>query len=164
MKRHHGAAEPYPLLINALRLLPDIRPVYERRRLGEAKHCADHSADRTAWMNGVSVALVNLQELFVWSERGPRVSPAGAALLIHLFEQKAFEPGERRLVPGGMELLTQYSRGLASLLEASFRRTNRRPGRRSPVQPVAKLGPTLSMERVLTTSSPWTSSVMHRLV
>jgi hypothetical protein len=56
--------------------------------------------------------------LFLESERGsPRISQAGAALLLRLFEQGAFGFFECRPVEGGVELLTQYSKGLATLIE-----------------------------------------------
>jgi hypothetical protein len=129
----------YPSLLDALRLLPNIRPVSERYRLGEAKYHASLSLDRTALVNGVSVSLVELEELFLESERGsPRISQAGAALLLRLFEQGVFDFFERRPVEGGVELLTQYSKGLATLIQPRSRGSARRQ------QPVA---PTKSVER-----------------
>jgi hypothetical protein len=111
----------YPSLVDALRLLPNIRPVSERHRLGEAKHHACHSPDRTASLNGVSVTRVELEELFPHGECGsPRVSPEGAALLLRLFEQGAFDFAACRPVDGGLELLTQYSKGLATVIEPRF--------------------------------------------
>ena len=102
MKVTRDRSSPYPSLVDALRLLPNIRPVCERHRLGEAKHHASLSPDRTASVNGVSVTLLELEELFLDSERGsPRVSQAGAALLLRLFEQGAFDFSECRPVEGG---------------------------------------------------------------
>ena len=169
MKANPSRTDPYPLLVDALRLLPDIRPVYERHRLGEARHCASHSPDQTALVNGVPVTLLELDELFVRGKDGggPRVSRAGAALLIRLFEQKAFEVGVPRSVPGGLELLSQYSRGLATLLDANFsRRRAQQPIRRLPTraQPTTKYSATPAEERVVSARSPWTNSVMHRLI
>jgi hypothetical protein len=121
MKATRDRSCPYPSLVDALRLLPNIRPVSERHRLGEAKYHASLSPDRTASVNGVSVTLAELEELFLHSERGsPRVSQAGAALLLRLFEQGAFDFSECRPVEGGLELLTQYSKGLATLIEPRF--------------------------------------------
>ena len=81
MKVTRSRSSPYPSLVDALRLLPNIRPVCERHRLGEAKHQASLSPDRTASVNGVPVTLLELEELFLDSERGsPRVSPAGSDL------------------------------------------------------------------------------------
>lgn len=112
---------PYPSLVDALRQLPNIRPVCERHQLGEAKHQASLSPQRTASVNGVQVTLMELEELFLDSERGsPRVSQAGAALLLRLFAEGAFEFSESRPVEGGLELLTQYSKGLATLIEPWF--------------------------------------------
>jgi hypothetical protein len=129
----------YPSLVDALRLLPNIRPVSERHRLGEAKYHASLSPDRTASVNGVSVTLGELEELFLESERGsPRISQAGAALLLRLFEQGAFDLFECRPVEGGVELLTQYSKSLATVVEPRFWGSARRQ------QPVA---PTKSIKR-----------------
>src|SRR4030095_13247554 len=72
----------FPLLVDALRLLPDVRPVCERHRLGEARHRALHAPDGTTFINGVSVTLQEIEELFLRIEWGsPRVSQQGAALL-----------------------------------------------------------------------------------
>ena len=118
MKASRTRSCSYPSLVDALRLLPNIRPVCERHQLGEAKHQASLSPDRTASVNGVSVTLLELEELFVDSECGiPRVSSTGAALLLRLFGQGAFDFSECRPVEGGVELLTQYSKGLATLIE-----------------------------------------------
>jgi hypothetical protein len=168
MNTNQSRTDPYPLLVDALRLLPGIRPVYERHRLGEAKHCAAHAPDRTAQVNGVSVTLPELEQLFVWGKHGggPRVSPAGAALLIRLFEQEGFEVGEPRSVPGGLELLTQYAKGLATLVDTTISRRPRRKVPRSPTraQPAAKLRATSVEEPVVSARTPWTNAVMHRLV
>jgi len=121
VKSKQSPTKSYPLLTVALRLLPDIRPMYERHRLGEAKHEAAHSADGTALLNGVSVTLLELEELFVDSERGsPRVSQQGAVLLLRLYQEGAFDFFHHRPMEGGLELLTQYSLGLASLIESRF--------------------------------------------
>jgi hypothetical protein len=121
MKVSSDRFSPNPSLVDALRLLPNIRPVCERHRLGEAKHEAARSPDRTASVNGVSVTLAELEELFLHSECGsPRVSQQGAALLLRLFEQGAFDFSGCRPVEGGLELLTQYSKGLATLIGARF--------------------------------------------
>jgi hypothetical protein len=121
MKTSRNPACPCPSLVDALRLLPNIRPVCERHQLGEAKHQASLSPDRTSSVNGVPVTLLELEELFLDSERGsPRVSQVGAALLLRLFSQGAFDFSECRPVEGGVELLTQYSKGLATLIEPRF--------------------------------------------
>ena len=118
MKGNHNLRSPYPLLVNALRLLPGIRPVCERHRLGEAKHRASLSPRRSASVNGVPVTLVQLEELFLYNEHGgPRVSQEGAALLLQLFAQGAFDSSDCRKVEGGLELLTQYSKGLAIVID-----------------------------------------------
>jgi hypothetical protein len=120
-------------------LLPNIRPVCERHRLGEAKHHASLSPDRTAAVNGVSITLVELEELFLESERGsPRISQAGAALLLRLYEQGAFDFFECRPVEGGVELLTQYSKGLATLIEPRFWGSARRQQPRAPTKRIER--------------------------
>jgi hypothetical protein len=126
----------YASLLDALRLLPNIRPACERDRLGEAKYHASCSPDHTASVNGVPVTLLELQELFLHTEAGgsPRISPAGAALLLRLFEQGAFDLPEHRQVEGGLELLAQYSKGLATLIETAFWRKARRPRSVEPAQ------------------------------
>lgn len=139
MKASRDGACAYPSLVDALRLLPHIRPVCERHRLGEARHEASHSPDRTASFNGVSVPLIELEELFLNSERGsPRVSQAGAALLLRLFEKEAFDFAECRPVEGGLELLTQYSKGLATLIEPKFWGRVRRQLPRAQTKSVAR--------------------------
>jgi len=135
MKSSSGRAGPCASLLDALRLLPNVRPACERDRLGEAKYYASRSRNRTASLNGVTVSLAELEELFRHCEGGsPRISPDGAALLLRLFEQGAFDQPECREVGGGLELLAQYSRGLATLVESTFWRKPRRPRSVAPAQ------------------------------
>ena len=135
MKSSSGRSGPCASLLDALRLLPDVRPACERDRLGEAKYYASRSADRTTSLNGVTVTLAELEELFRHNEGGsPRISREGAALLLRLFEQGAFDQPEVRVVDGGLELLEQYSKGLATLVESAFWRKPRRPRSESPAQ------------------------------
>src|SRR5512147_2521123 len=95
MSAHSDRRSAFPSLVEALRLLPDIRPVCERDRLGEVKHEASRAGSRTAYVNGVSVTLQELDELFLDGEGGsPRVSPAGAGLLLRLFSRGAFESAD----------------------------------------------------------------------
>jgi hypothetical protein len=108
----------YPRLVDVLRLLPGIRPVCERYRLGEAKLRASRSPKLMAYFNGISLTLQQLEELFVYGERGgPRVSQEGARLLLQLFDNGAFDRSDPRSVPGGLELLTHYSAGRASVID-----------------------------------------------
>ena len=119
----------YPLLREALGLLPGIAPRQERDRLGEAKYQASRSPSRAADFNGVQVTLTQLEEVFVHDRQGgPRVSPAGAALLLHLFKEGAFAPNEHK-VKGDPELLAQYAKGLATLVPRSPRRGASRKAR-----------------------------------
>jgi hypothetical protein len=137
MKVSHDRCSPYPLLVNALRLLPGIRPVCERHRLGEAKHRASLSPRRSASVNGVPVTLVQLEELFLYNEHGgPRVSQEGAALLLQLFAEGAFDSSDCREVEGGLELLTQYSKGLATVIDYRFGARVLRPRSLAPAERV----------------------------
>ena len=117
----------YPLLVDLLRLLPGIRPVHERHQLGVAKHRASLSSSGTADVDGVPVTLAQLEELFSCGETGrPRVSPQGASFLLYLFAEGAFDAFDCRKVEGGLELLTQYSKGLATVIDYGFWRRGRR--------------------------------------
>jgi hypothetical protein len=162
MRINRPPSDAHPLLVDALRLLPDIRPVCERHRLGEVKLRASLSRDRTASINGVTVTLLELEELFLGNgDRRPRISQAGAALLVRLFEQGAFDAGESRPVPGGLELLTQYSKGLATLLGSNFWPRARRQAASS----IRK-----DETRVPVADSPvprvnhWSNATVHRLI
>ena len=111
----------YPVLLEALSLLPGISPRHERDQLGEAKYHASRSPSHTAVLNGVQVTLGQLEELFVYDQRGrPRVSPAGAAVLLHLFEEGAFAVNDRK-VEGNCEVLAQYAKGLATVIAFNHR-------------------------------------------
>jgi hypothetical protein len=110
----------YPLLVDVLRLLPGVRPVCERYRLGEAKLRASRSPKLMAYFNGIPLTLSQLEQLFVYGERGgPRVSQEGAKLLLKLFDDSAFDRSDPRSVPGGLELLMHYSAGRASVMDYS---------------------------------------------
>src|SRR5262249_39748820 len=107
----------YPSLQEALRLLPGIATRQERDRLGTAKYQASRSPSHAVNFNGVQLTLAQLEELVVYDQqRRPRVSPAGAALLLHLFEERAFASVDERKVEGNPEVLAQYSKGLASVV------------------------------------------------
>ena len=158
-------SSPCPLLVDLLRLLPGVRPVRERYELGEAKHRASLSPSRTADVNGVPVTLLQLDELFLDDRRGgPRVSQEGARLLLHLFSQGAFDPFERRKVEGGLELLAQYSKGLATVIDDRFWRRVRRLGE-SHLAPKARLPKSGGRpEMFSTTSHPRKpNTTVHRL-
>jgi hypothetical protein len=116
------SATHYPVLLEALRLLPGISPRQARDHLGEAKYLAARSPGHTAVLNGVRVTLGQLEELFVRDQQGrPRVSPAGAAVLLHLFEEGAL-PVDDRKVEGNCEVLAQYAKGLATVIAFDHRR------------------------------------------
>jgi hypothetical protein len=122
-------ANPHPLLVDALRLLPGIRPAHERGRLGEARHRAWVSPERVTVFNGVLLTLAQLEELFLYGKHGgPRISPEGAKLLLHLFEDNAFECSDARSVPEGLDLLRQYSNGKVSIIDYRPRRVARQLG------------------------------------
>ncbi|HXX01606.1 MAG TPA: hypothetical protein VEJ00_10355 [Candidatus Acidoferrales bacterium] len=119
----------YPSLFEALRLLPGIAPRQERDRLGRAKYQATRSPGHTVDFSGVQLTLTQLQELFIYDQqRRPRVSRAGAALLLFLFEEGAFPSIDGRKVDGNPEVLGQYSKGLASVVALNSRRGSHRIG------------------------------------
>jgi len=141
----------YPLLREALGLLPGIAPRHERDQLGEAKYEASRSPSGSAVLNGVQVTLGQLDELFVYDQRGrPRVSPAGAAVLLHLFKQGAFVVNGRK-VAGNLELLEQYSKGLATLPASNSRRAAPRRARAQSAQAARASNP--SGQGLATTAS-----------
>src|SRR5215470_2546775 len=120
----------YPLLTEALRLLPGVGPRHERDRLGEAKYQASRSPSFTADFNGVPLTLTQLHELFVYDQqRRPRVSPAGAALLLKLYDEGAFALLDDRRSDGDLEVLAQYSKGLATVVELNHWRAAPRKAR-----------------------------------
>ena len=123
-------ANSHPLLVDALRLLPGVRPAHERGRLGEARHRAWLSLEKVSAFNGRLLTLAQLEELFLYNEHGgsPRISPEGARLLLHLFEGGAFDCSDTRSVPGGVDLLRQYSNGEASIIAFKPRRMPQQRG------------------------------------
>jgi hypothetical protein len=67
------------------------------------------------------VTLAQLEELFVADKRGrPTVSPAGAAVILYLFEEGAL-PVDDRKVEGNCEVLAQYAKGLATVIVFNHR-------------------------------------------
>ena len=165
MSAHSDRRSPFPSLVEALRLLPDIRPVCERDRLGEVKHEASRAGSRTAYVNGVSVTLQELDELFLDGEGGsPRVSPAGAGLLLRLFSRGAFESADySRAVEGGLELLTQYAQGRVCLIDPRFWRKADRKLAHGPTQRVTRRQREAVAE--LPAARPASNSItIHRLI
>jgi hypothetical protein len=138
----------YLRLVEALRLLPRVKPASERNRLGEAKYWATRTPDGVGDCRGVRVTLADLEQLFIPDEQGrPCVSPAGAALLLDLYRRNAFELSEGRKNAGDLELLARYANGepisFASLRPAPSARKARpkppapapAPKRESPLPP-----------------------------
>jgi hypothetical protein len=162
----------YPLLVEALRLLPGIGPRHERDRLGQAKYQAARSPSLSADFNGKTITLTELEELFVYDRQGrPRVSPTGATLLLRLFEEGAFGSFEDRNVEGDLELLAQYAKGLATVIERNYWRGGSRKTRSQPAngsakkrsgQALAKTPP--SAVQVTDAPSVLFKSLIHRLV
>jgi hypothetical protein len=106
------ATTHYLRLIEALRLLPRVKPASERNRLGEAKYWASRSPDGIGDCRGVRVTRADLEQLFIPDEQGrPCVSPAGASLLLDLYRRNAFELSEGRKNAGDLDLLTRYANG-----------------------------------------------------
>jgi hypothetical protein len=114
---HAASARAYPLLIDALRLLP-VQPFREREELGFARHRALQAG--FSELRGVSLPKTHLDELFLRDVPGaPRVSPSGAQVLLELFRRGALERIDRR-VDGGIELLEAYAQGRASILGPAY--------------------------------------------
>ena len=98
--------------------------------MGEAKYQAFRSASLTTDFNGVELALTQLQELFVCDQQGrPRVSPIGATLLLELYDKSAFTSRDDRRADGNLEVLAQYSKGLATVVERNHWRAAPRKAR-----------------------------------
>jgi len=162
----------YPLLVDALRLLPGIGPRHERDRLGLAKYQAARSTSLSADFNGMQITFAQLEELFIYDKQGrPRVSPAGASLLLRLFTEGAFASFEDRNVKGDLELLAQYAKGLATVIERNYWRGGSRKARSQPANGAAqkRSGQRLSGTRpsaVQMTDMPSVlfKSLIHRLV
>jgi hypothetical protein len=149
----------YPLLIDALRLLP-VQPFREREELGLARHQAAQVG--FSEVRGVRLRATQLNELFVEDGRGaPRISPLGADVLLELLRGGALDRTEQR-VEGGIELLEAYAQGRASIVGHSYWKKSRPrrvmqsvPARRTT--PVADTG---------TVSSPYVTRyrvITHRL-
>ena len=140
-----AALDRFPLLIDALRLLP-VAPRREREELGLARHRAQlHGIAR---LRGVRVAAKDLDELFVQEVPGaPRLSPSGAKLLLELFRQGALEHIDRKL-DGGIELLDAYAHGRASIVGPDYWNKPRR--RRATVsatpQPMPRVTSSVSFD------------------
>jgi hypothetical protein len=129
--RHMSPAErnrsPYPLLIDALRLLP-VHPGRERDELGQARYRA--TWDGSGEVHGVPVRLEDLEELFIQHGGGvPRASPDGARVLLELFRAGILEVSRDRTVEHGVELLEAYAQGSASIIGPGY--WARRPRRKS---------------------------------
>jgi hypothetical protein len=124
------------LLLDALRLLPGVKPLSVRSRLGEAKYWAGKAPDGTAQYEGVPLKLADLEELFIMDEQGrPCVSPAGATLLLQLYEAGVFECVQARKTVGDLELLRRYAQGEAVAV-------GKPPRSRAPRRPRAPANPT----------------------
>lgn len=109
-----NAAAQYLRLVDALRLLPGVKPASERNRLGEAKYWATRSPEGIATWNGIRVTLAELEQLFIPDAQSrPCVSPAGAKLLLDLYRRDAFELLDGRKASGDLDLLTRYANGEA---------------------------------------------------
>jgi len=76
--------------------LPNLRTGLARDELGTAMYRASRSPTKTATVGPVAVTAAELAELFIADDAlGPRVSPAGAALLLRLYAANAFELTDR---------------------------------------------------------------------
>jgi hypothetical protein len=118
MSASKTASQAYPLLIDALRLLP-VHPLRERENLGVARHRA--LQDGTGELHGVPVPAADLEQLFMGEDAGaPRISPAGASFLLRLYKDGVLEVSPRRRDADGLELLEAFAQGRASILGRAF--------------------------------------------
>jgi hypothetical protein len=149
------------LLLDALRLLPGVKPLSVRSRLGEAKYWAGRAPSGIGQFEGISLKLADLEQLFIMDEQGrPCVSPAGAALLVDLYERGVFECVPTRKASGDLDLLAKYAKGEPVVLEKPPRtRAPKRPKTATNPKPVPRL-PEAPMER-----SPinYAALTVHRL-
>src|SRR5262249_29690098 len=87
----------YPLLSEALRLLPGIGPDQEQRLSVRAKYRESPSASLRAHFNGLKLAPAQLKQLFVYAQQARlRISPAGATLILELYDKGAFTSRDDR--------------------------------------------------------------------
>ena len=133
MASNERKQHPYPLLVDALRLLP-VAPMKTRAELGEARHSAKRHGEGA--VHEVTVFLKELDELFIEEESGaPRVSPKGVQLLLKLYRQGVLEVAEKRRGEGGLEILEAYTQGRASIIGPGFWT---KPPRRNPQRTLAR--------------------------
>ncbi len=110
--------ELYMPLRQALRLLPNIRPMLAREQLGRALFQARRAQDRTARVAAIDVRLQEFEELFIQDGQGlPRVSPTGAALLLRLHAGGVFEFCDRARGTSAPVELERYAHSLPALLQ-----------------------------------------------
>lgn len=149
------------LLLDALRLLPGVKPMSVRNRLGEAKYWAGRAPQAVGQFEGVPLKLAELEELFIMDDQGrPCVSQAGAALLVDLYERGIFDCTPARNGSGNLELLTRYSRGESVVIEKPPRVRTPRP-RRAPSAPrPAARPPERTVERI---PVDYAALTIHRL-
>jgi hypothetical protein len=114
----HVEPELYMPLRQALRLLPNIRPMLAREQLGRALFQARRAQDRTARVATINVTLRELEELFIQDGQGlPRVSPMGAALLLRLHAGGVFEFCDNARGTSAPVELERYAHSLPALLQ-----------------------------------------------
>jgi hypothetical protein len=121
------------LLLDALRLLPGVKPMSVRNRLGEAKYWAGRAPQAVAQFEGVPLKLAELEQLFIMDDQGrPCVSRTGAALLVDLYERGVFDCTPARNASGNLDLLVRYSRGESVVLDKPARVRTPRQRRVTP--------------------------------
>jgi len=118
------------LLLDALRLLPGIKPVREREELGVAKHQARLRG--MGEVHGVPVPHDQLEQMFLHGETGsPRISPLGVRYLLRLYDEGVFEHEGNAGGTQGLELLAANAEERASILGPGYW-PKRKRSRRSP--------------------------------
>ena len=154
----------YPLLVDALRLLPGVAPVRAREALGQARHWATRTG--VGEVNGVPASVAQLEQMFLHGEGGgPRISQQGAAFLLKLFREGVFERQDMRKVQDGVELLTAYAEGRASIIGPGYwPKRKRSAGTRREPRVVPATPPYTERTAVPERSFNRYSVIIHRLV
>ncbi len=138
----HVEPELYMPLRQALRLLPNIRPMLAREQLGRALFQARRAQDRTARVAAIDVRLQEFEELFIQDAQGlPRVSPSGAALLLRLHVAGAFEPCDRAQGTSAPVELERYAHSLPALRQRQAQMEETRRWQQDMVQHPERLSP-----------------------
>jgi hypothetical protein len=132
----------YMPLRQALRLLPNIRPMLAREQLGQALFQARRAQERSARLATINVTLQELEELFIQDAQGlPRVSPSGAALLLRLHARGVFEFCDKVRGTSAPAELERYAHALPVLLQRQAEMEETRRWQQDMIEHPQRLSP-----------------------